>query len=454
MKVDENTKLKREQIEINIVEMFKYVCVRSLWVLLFAIVIAILIPLLKYAGDKRETTNIQSTSEEEMQEEEQLQNYMDNLEFYENVYQTEMNYRKNSILMKLDYKNINVGIIQFYVNANDEDLLDVMTAYSNYGNDGALLSDIYKLDNTVGETYLKEIIKLTCSNYSNYETSSVISVRVYAESEEDCSHYTQLVIQRLEEYSDLLNDVGIQNELNQFYEKYYIGQDSAVWTTQKNHNTTVKELENNITSIKNNIDMLKSQMDVQADGSEKLASSVSFSIKYAIVGFALGLILAIIFFVIKYIISGKLKYPGELNEATGILYIGKIHGNIRNISEKIFGDILFKDRFALVREESMIYKIKSLCEHYKTTEVTVIGDKKAMDEEGLNELTARLKKENVVMKMTGDVVSDITAMKSLTTDESVVIAIKSGSTSYAYVEELVKLCAIKKSNIIGYIYID
>lgn len=456
MKVDENAKLKREQIEINIVEMFKYICVRSVWVLLFAVIIAIIVPSLKYVNDKKNVTDMQEALGNSTQETDKLQSYIKELELYENAYKTEKEYRDNSVLMKLDYKNINTAAVQFYVSADEEYLLDALSAYTIYSNDGGLVADICEIDNSINESYLKEIIRVTCSNYGSYDVSSLIGIRIYGESRESCEHYVEIVTQVLNEYSDLLNSIGIQNKIDMIYENYYVALDNTVWTSQKTLNNTITEIENNIAVVQTEIDMLRSQGVTSAEEilNSNAEKNVAFSIKYAIVGFAIGLILALMFLVIKYLISSKVKYANELSEATGIQLIGDIRVNRKGISNRLFKNLIFKDKYAAVREERLIYKVKSMCDYHKAEEVTIIGNSEACEVDKVKSIEERLKEQKIALKKTGDVVNSIEAMKKLNSCENVIIVVLSNKTSYAYIEELMKLCAVKEANVLGYIYFD
>lgn len=445
MKIKESTMLKKEQIEINIVEMIKFIWSKSIWVIVCAIIIAILIPSLKYIVEKNNVEDTENIVEDVMTDSDILQSYTSSLEIYEKAYATEKDYRENSILMNLDYKNINTATIQFYVKAEEQMLLDALTAYTNYSNDGGLVSDVYKIDDTISERYLKEIIKVTCSNYGSYDVSSVIGIKVYGRDKDECSYYVGLVINALEAYSKLLNETGINHSIEKFYENYYMGQDSTVWTVQKNLTSTMTELENNITNIQTQIDTLREngvKLPEEIENINSGEAKATFSIKYAIVGFVIGLILAIIFLIIKYMVNDKVKYATELSEITEISFIGEV----LNKKEKC------KDKYALVKSERLIYKIQSICKYYKTNEITLIGNVESCSEE-LATISDRLNKEEIKVKVTGDVVGSIDAMKAFGSDESVILVALANETSYTYVEEIIKLCAVKESNVLGYIYI-
>ena len=435
MKVDQNTRLKREQIEVNIVELLKYILSKALLIILISVVFAVAIPTVKYISDKNSAKDMQNELNQGVNATTKLQDYIDRLDIYEKIYLSELEYRENSILMQLDYKKINEAVLQFNVNASEEHVFDVVTAVSSYGTDGGLFADIYKVDNAINEEYLSEIIKVAGSGYSSSEVSAVISVKIYGLNEESCKKYAGLVTNALLAYSDVLQTAGIENNLVKYYESYAVIQDTNVWNSQKNHNTTVSEILTDISNLEITISTLRNQGYMSADEvqSGMLLDNVTFEFKYVILGFAVGVILAILVIAVKYIVSEKIKYEREFWEISGVDYIG-------NISK----------RSNDVQLDRLYYKIKSMCELCNTDKVTFIGDFRGYDKKVLSDFN----KSGLTINDIGDVVNDVEALKKFEINDNVIITVSENITSYRELEELVKLCAVKQSNVLGYIYIN
>ena len=444
MKVNENM-LKSEQVEISITELCKYVCARIIWILIFSFILAIFVPLLKYFNDKNALQNSEFEEEYKLQQE-QLQSYCEQMEFYEQMLETEKKYKQDSVYINLDYKNINVVTLQFDIKTDENSLVDVMTAFYYYGNEGAMVKDIYELDDSLEPIYLKEVLRVTCSNYSVYDPSSVMSIRIYAESEDNCVKYAELVRQVLENYSNSLTEAGLSNEVVQMYEKYYIGQDAAIWSAQKTHSSTLIELKNNITTCETKIEELESIIT-----DNNVPQEAIFSKKYAVVGFAVGFMVAIMVLAVRYIISNKVKYDSEFKEMTGINCIGCLSTENRNLSEKIFNTLFKSDKYRIIKEERLFCQLQALCDVNDIKKISVIGDEKVCKENGLNLINKRIK--NVSLNVIGDIVQNIDAMNSLSYNDNAIFAIRINQTSYSYLEEMIKICSIKDVNVIGYICI-
>lgn len=443
--------IKINEIEVKIVELLKYICRNIVSIIFVSLIIMIIVPSLKYLFDRMNADSNDGTELYVWTETQKLKEYKEQLNIFNNRYLAEKEYKNQSLIMKLDSKNINIATLQFYVIAQEEMMLDVMTAYSNYADNGDLVADIYEMDKSVEAKYLKEIIKVNCSSYSNFDASAVINVKIYGENKEICSGYVDKVKNAFDNFSYLLNGVGIENEIKIFSETYHVGQDSNIRVLQENQNTLISKLESDIINLTTTIEMMQQNGIVSADEEEILKKEESFDMRYVILGAVVGIVISVIFLSIKYIFSGKIKYSEELAEYLNIPVFGEV-----NICKKSFGDKIFNKKFVdnwETQSKLISCKIASMCVEESISQVDIIGLLEADMISKTEELTLKLEQEGIKLKVTGDIVNDFNAIKLFDKGEkAVIIAVAPKNTSYKYVNNVIEFCNIKKVNILGYVF--
>ncbi len=435
--MEDNKKLDKKNIEINVFELVKYICKKAIWILVISLVIAGIVSIAKYVSDKNEYGSTQSNSNDSY-ESQKYESNLQHINFYEKAYESRKEYERESILMSLDSYNINVASIDFFIDAKEENIIDVMTAFSTYGNEGGLITDMYKKDSQIKEKYLYEIVSVSCSNYENYGTSSVMNIRVYGKTTEQCKHFVDIIKTVLNEYSARLNNIGIENNIKQCDESYFVDKDGNVFQIQKNFIDSLTEIENEITRLKEENSVYAAQGILPSGqiGTDKTEETVSFNIKYFILGLAIGLVLAVCVYAFKFILSGRVKYATELSEVRDIDYIGSIDKVKKNSAEL----------------EQLPCKIKWTCEYHDTSNISVVGNFLKATNDVEEFFKTNIKKLDINSKIVGDVVNDIDSMNKLMAGDNVIVVVLENETSYNYVDSLMENCILKKVNIMGYIY--
>ena len=86
MRLEKNTKLNREQLEISIVEMCKYVFSKIAIFIIISILLAVLLPCLKYISDLSSSKDMQNELNQGANDTTKLQDYINRLDTYEEAY--------------------------------------------------------------------------------------------------------------------------------------------------------------------------------------------------------------------------------------------------------------------------------------------------------------------------------------------------------------------------------
>ena len=93
MKIDENIKLKREQIEVNIIELCRYVCTKLVGILAFSLILSAAFTTLLYVSKTTGAKSNEDDGKYEITAEEKLANAEEKLALYEDTYERELEYK-------------------------------------------------------------------------------------------------------------------------------------------------------------------------------------------------------------------------------------------------------------------------------------------------------------------------------------------------------------------------
>ena len=432
-----------EQIEVKISKLIKYIIKKSINILIIAIIFACLFPVTKYYLESRSGTNVNENDDENKYELMKLDVYQEQLEEYYKEYQSMLNYMETSIVMQLDYDNVYMLTMQFVVNASDEEIMDITTAYYNYYQNGDLAYDISVLDGMIDQKNISELIKVDCSSYANYETSSIINVKLYATNEEVCKKYVEIIKEAMQKFSKKLDENGKENEISVLSEAIDKRKATEVKTIQDSKNSYITNLDTNITNLKMKIEQC-------AVATSSASQEVGIETKFIVLGFIVGAFFAIIILSVIYIFSNKVKYAEEVAEYSDLTYLGSYRASKKTIIEKIFrsncSNVLQKE--IINNKIKMLYEI----ENEDIGAISVCRDKNA----GYVEEMFAFDKQNAVrVRVIGDVIKDVEAMKLFSGSFKRVVVVISGEyAKYGQINDIIEICNIKNTDIIGYIYVE
>lgn len=441
-------KIEINEVEVKFGELIKYLFRNIIGIVGFALLMMVVIPALILLLNKNSIDDDIAIQNEGKYNSQRLQMYKEQLSAYSKRYESLLNKQKESILMKLDPNDLYVLSIQFIVDTTDENEMDVMTAYSNYCLNGNLATDMFGMNNSIEEKYLNEIIKATCSDYSAYEISAVLDVKVYGYSEEFCISYANIVKESFALFSDKLTEHGKENRVEVISEKIFNGSDAGIKKIQDEINTSISTLELDIAKIKSNISSLENN-GVEIDDEWDDYSNSEHNILYVIIGFFGGLIIALIVVAIKYIFSNNIKYAEEISEYTGIVFLGKLKCSKNTIGTKII-EVLFRNsKYSNeIQEKIILSRLKVLYSVDGKNEIDVIGRCN-------EEVIKNIKFDKFSFNNIGDIIENPDSIERFdNASENVLLVISSSNTNYIYVNEILEFCNIRKTNIIGYIYVE
>ena len=194
-----------------------------------------------------------SAAEEEVDIEKQIENAKEELtadeleqgdsvysmyEYNSQLYQENDEYLEKSMLMQLNPNEIPTVMLnyQFKKDQSDEELSNIFTMYENAILDEDTCTAIIQV---FGEEYantsVRELISVTdTENGQNSDiiklqkdkNSGILSIQIYAGSEEQCEQVAEIVKKRVQEYTEQLQQIFGNYTVNAISEQYYISSDS------------------------------------------------------------------------------------------------------------------------------------------------------------------------------------------------------------------------------------
>lgn len=437
----DNRLIQIEQIEVKINELVMYIIRKFVYIFAIAILFSISVPLLKYYLSIK--MNDKAIGGEQEYENQKLAIYEKQLDEYYRQYETMTDYSENSLLLKLDQDNTYALVIQFIIDTDTENLVDITTAYSNYYSNGNMSEEMKKLSDKNEGQYLEEIIRLNCSTYSNYESSSIINVKIYGDSEEFCKSYSEVIKKVIYDFSAKLNSADKKNEIKILSEEIVVGSFADIKSAKESKIAYIANLETNISNLSISIDEIRNSISV--DG-KNVATKKIFDLKYVVIGFFGGIVLATIAFCIIYIFSNKIKYAKEISEYTNMLLLGKISNNGTFNKKVNSGYDIDKQVELIINKIQMMYEI----ENKKINMISVSKDK--------DKITSVFKNVDIdaeQISVYGDITEDIDTIKRFKNSyDNIVLVMYARHTNYNHINDILKICYTKQSKILGYIYVE
>ena len=307
-----------------------------------------------------------SAAEEEVDIEKQIENAKEELtadeleqvervysmyEYNSQLYQENDEYLEKSMLMQLNPNEIPTVMLnyQFKKDQSDEELSNIFTMYENAILDEDTCTAIIQV---FGEEYantsVRELISVTdTENGQNSDiiklqkdkNSGILSIQIYAGSEEQCEQVAEIVKKRVQEYTEQLQQIFGNYTVNAISELYYISSDSNLnmqksdvvnavndaYTALKNissglsekqmtyYNLLVKGIEDKTTSKEN------------TDETAEITANVQYiSMKYILIGLLAGMFLSVCWYAVVYIMTQTVKDVDEVKIITNLPVFGTV----------------------------------------------------------------------------------------------------------------------------------
>ena len=455
----------KTEIYISIKDLIKE-CVRKIWIIIVAMVVfGILLAGFRYAKDKK---NIANTTVAESTEKVDVEKIVDDLESddYNQVmtYVDLTNYRDqnrlytaDAKLMKINPYKVDTVLLQYYVNAEDENTRkDMAAAYLSYISGGSLAADVVENNDLEDSSSdIQELIQcdatgLTTGTAFYTENTNTINLYVYGVDEQDAKDIASYVKESMDAYSQKLSAVA-PHTLTLFEEQYSVTCATKLVSLKNdrfgnlityNDRTTSyegllsdkqKESAQKIVSAQKENDELEDSNETGKTAKKDETPKASISKKYLVVGAFLGLVLAVVIIVLRYMFDPTIKTSKDLQMFYGTNFIG---------------DVAQADGALLAAS-----KIINMCSNRQIKKVLIAGKMATENEAAIKEVVDAVEKKGIVADIIGDILTDADAVQTLEAKSNVVLVEAVRKSKYEDFNQEKALCESLDAQLLGYIAI-
>lgn len=455
----------KTEIYISVKDLIKE-CIRKIWIIIVAMVVfGILLAGFRYAKDKK---NIANTTVAESTEKVDVEKIVDDLERddYNQVmtYVDLTNYRDqnrlytaDAKLMKINPYKVDTVLLQYYVNAEDENTRkDMAAAYLSYISGGSLAADVVENNDLEDSSSdIQELIQcdatgLTTGTAFYTENTNTINMYVYGVDEQDAKDIASYVKESMDVYSQKLSAVA-PHTLTLFEEQYSVTCATKLVSLKNdrfgnlmtyNDRTTSyegllsdkqKESAQKIVSAQKENDELEDSNETGKTAKKDEAPKASISKKYLVVGAFLGLVLAVVIIVLRYMFDPTIKTSKDLQMFYGTNFIG---------------DVAQADGALLAAS-----KIINMCSNRQIKKVLIAGKMATENEAAIKEVVDAVEKKGIVADIIGDILTDADAVQTLEAKSNVVLVEAVRKSKYEDFNQEKALCESLDAQLLGYIAI-
>ena len=356
--------MNEEEVQIDLMTLLHYILRKWRSIIVVMLIVAVAANL--YSVKKSMSEAAAVSTAEEVDIEKQIENAKEELtadeleqvervysmyEYNSQLYQENKEYLEKSVLMQLNPNEIPTVMLnyQFKKDQADEELSNIFTMYEN-----ALLDEdtctaiIQVFGEEYANTSVRELISVTdTENGQNSDiiklqkdkNSGILSIQIYAGSEEQCEQVAEIVKTRVLEYTEQLQQIFGNYTVNAISEQYYISSDSNLNMQKSDVVNVVNEV---CTAIKNITSGLsekqigyfnllakdcEDQTLVKEDTQEtaNLIANVQYiSMKYILIGLLAGMFLAVCWYAVIYIMTQTVKDVDEVKIITNLPVFGTV----------------------------------------------------------------------------------------------------------------------------------
>lgn len=444
--------LEMDEIEINVKSILKQCRKKSRIIVITILLFTILVPSVLYCKDILVYKNAMSENEIIMVEEgafsdENLteKEKRDIEEYYllESRYKQLAIYEEKSPILKLDYRNVYQGELQYYIDADISIKADIARVIYNYTFTQTFFDQYASKTKGLESIYAYEIVNRTISDGDN----GVLRVCVFAENEELCKEYIKAIDETIKEYSTLLQDTMEKHTLKVVQENISVGVVSDILETQKSFYNHYREAETQLNSFESSLSDTQKAI-IRMSGEDKVAeiktNKPTFNVVYIILGIILGAVVGVAVVAISVMFGGKLQTEKELQKRLNVSHFGTI-----TIGKKLNKDD--DNQMDNEKLELICAKIKALMKKENDSYISLIGTTQKIYSDYIESICSILEKDNIKCEIIGNIVDEKDTLDRINVENKFILVESIGESivEKIYVES--QICKDMNMDVLGYI---
>ena len=356
--------MNEEEVQIDLMTLLHYILRKWRSIIVVMLIVAVAANLYSVKKSMSEAAAVSTTEEVDIEKQienakeeltadelEQVERVYSMYEYNSQLYQENKEYLEKSVLMQLNPNEIPTVMLnyQFKKDQADEELSNIFTMYEN-----ALLDEdtctaiIQVFGEEYANTSVRELISVTDTEngqnsdiikFQKDKNSGILSIQIYAGSEEQCEQVAEIVKKRVLEYTEQLQQIFGNYTVNAISEQYYISSESNLnmqksdavnavnnaYTAMKNITSGLSEKQIGYFSLltKDCEDQTLVKEDTQKTAN--MTANVQYiSIKYILIGLLAGMFLAVCWYAVIYIMTQTVKDVDEVKIITNLPVFGTV----------------------------------------------------------------------------------------------------------------------------------
>ena len=491
--------MNEEEVQIDLMTLLHYILRKWRSIVVVMLIVAVAANLYSVKKSMSEAASV-SAAEEEVDIEKQIENAKEELtadeleqvervysmyEYNSQLYQENEEYLEKSVLMQLNPNEIPTVMLnyQFKKDQADEELSNIFTMYENALLDEDTCTAIMQV---FGEEYAntsgRELISVTdTENGQNSDiiklqkdkNSGILSIQIYAGSEEQCEQVAEIVKKRVLEYTEQLQQIFGNYTVNAISEQYYISSDSALNVQKSDAVNAVNNAYNAMNNITSGLSerqigyfnlLTKDGEDqtlvkVDTEENENVIVKVQYiSMKYILIGLLAGMLLAVCWYAVIYIMTQTVKDVDEVKIITNLPVFGTVLRNNengkRNIIDRWIDSWFVHDKKSENNElllTRISHEVAMLAgqKDKKSLLIACSGTDQNVKKQA-DSLVEKLRKLGMNVTSTDSLVSDNTeVLKQLDSADSVVFVEQLMKSERNQIREAIELCRRCQVEVLG-----
>lgn len=464
--------------EINLVDMLWSICLKWRSIILWGIIIALIAGGLGYYNATK-VIDIE-TIELKEDEEQDIEYYL----AYKSLYETQEDYNDYAPLMTLDANDFYSNVLIYYVDNHyaveypvvdeKDNIASLIQAYKGSIKTEAMADDIAStLDMDVKSiSYATEYIDLdnvygdTVIHKSIDENNSFV-ITIYGDTKESCQQISDLVIATIANGQPAMVEQFGEHDITLVSQDLQKVADIDLATYQK------KNIDN-LTSYKVSLEtkaegLSRAAADyvnavVKAEEEEEEESNLGTIVKYAIIGFILGMFLAFFIIALKYIISNRLRITDGFEKMFDVKLLGCLPNQsqgkkkIFRFIDNIFIKKINKNKRIIATEDSLsmiVSQIGLLAKKDNITDIFATGTTiSELGEELAKELSKSLKEKDIDLSVGQSILSDASSLEKATNASGILLFEKANKAHYGDISRQLDTCERLNLKVVGAVVIE
>lgn len=450
------SRLRADEIEISFMSIIKQ-CVKHIrFIIVVALVAAILLPTLKYALDYKDYQNsISEINTYELEEIEELltdreKNALEEYEVLRAKLLSLEEYKSGSSLMTMNSNSVYSTKLQFWVDSENKDEARIANVYINFIENGGLAKAIEVKDKSMKAEFVQELI--WNQSEEEIESDGVIELMIVSDTEEGCNELVSMTETILGEYcTNMQLDVGTHT-ISCVQKLTDYGYVEKVYGLQKQHYETytwicnlIENAEQGFTETQRAI-ALANEVE---DEDNEATSEPTVRVLFVMLGFLIGVVIAIIVIAVREILNGMIHSDLEMNKRFEYRHLETIFYNPNTLINRMF----YKKRIQNVQLENTVAKIISRLKDVDAEGIAVLGRYNAQAQVYVTKTIDLLIGKGIKVEVFEDIVNNVEEYEKLKNYKYAIYIseIENEKVSTLYSEK--SICSDIGLDVIGYIAI-